>query len=237
METELIEKPVKNKFKRIDMGFMSMRLPNGLPRFAILPYGTYQNAQVSIISQWVGTQDGRTPIRDWTMENQSWTPTFERGWITRNGRFVRPQVRDDSWRRDARFLEDYFQSMGIFPHRSEVEDLVSKIPDPEMVMINLPDGMWAQAENQQFFSAEPSSAVPEIVRETNWTAQGFTNLRVAWEATWKAIKVANMRESVNPLDPILIGERDGKHWILATWDLTKLESYVVDAGGETYGGA
>ncbi len=172
METEQLTAPssVKGKYKRVDMGFVSMRLPSGLPRFAILRYDDYLVGRCSWINvqRREGDPSGSTQINDMTRHHY-WAPQPMRDFDRQTGREV----------------------------------------------LRYPPGT---------FTAEPSSQVPQVVQENirTWQKEGFENLSVAWEATWREAQPAP-----EPLDPILIGQRDGKHWILATWDLTKLESYVV----------
>lgn len=194
METEQLQAPATKKtYKRIDMGFLSMRLPNGLPRFACLPYHVYQHGSPSIIHQ-QSSNDGRTPIIDITGQAmKGWMPMIE---LVRVGDFVTlPDGRSGRATKAGRFLR------------------------------NPPWG--PSTEHSKYYSAEPSSAVPSEVRATDWKAKGFDDLRVAWEATWLELETGVPVQADAPLDPILIGTRGGKDWILATWDLTKLESYVV----------
>ena len=71
--------------------------------------------------------------------------------------------------------------------------------------------------------ASPQVTVPEsvdaIVSECG--ADMFDEILVAWEANWQ----------VTAGDPIVIGRLGAYYYIVATWDMTKLESFVNDTFG------
>lgn len=67
-------------------------------------------------------------------------------------------------------------------------------------------------------TAMPKSVVPESVAAiVEQNRERFDELLVAWEADWQPRKG----------DPIVIGRKSGYFYIVATWDLTKLESFVA----------
>ena len=74
-----------------------------------------------------------------------------------------------------------------------------------------------------FFStmtALPKSVVPEsVAAHVAGVRDKFDELLVAWEADWQPVKG----------DPIVIGRRGGYFYLVDSWDLSKLESFVVGA--------
>lgn len=68
-------------------------------------------------------------------------------------------------------------------------------------------------------TANPKSIVPEsVAAEVESVREKFDEVLVAWEADWQPRKG----------DPIVIGRRGAYYYIIAVWDLTKLESFVTD---------
>lgn len=192
---------VVKQYRRIDLGFLSMRLPNGLPRFAC----TWVEDYLAEAPAWLNvTQrgDGGSHLMHWTLDNRGF-----RAW------------------REEYTLREVLQ-MRMVPVTDELfreaqQDANKRVP----VYRGLPT--W---QGGQWYKAEVSSVMPEAIRDQlpKFAEEGFTNLRVAWECTWEQVLVAGAgrRMDSDPLDPILIGEKNGKQYILAQWDLTKLESYV-----------
>ena len=67
-------------------------------------------------------------------------------------------------------------------------------------------------------STTPSKSIPETIDAVVEEQKSrFDNVYVAWEAEWN-----------NPQgDPLIIGEKSGLFFLIAQFDLTKVESYVV----------
>ena len=69
----------------------------------------------------------------------------------------------------------------------------------------------------EFRSTYPNKTIPETIKaQVENNKEHFDKLFVAWEADWLP----------DPKDPIVIGQKGRFYFIVATWDLTKLESYV-----------
>ena len=67
-------------------------------------------------------------------------------------------------------------------------------------------------------TAYPKSVVPESVSAiVDEVRDRFDEILVAWEADWQPRKG----------DPIVIGRKEGYFYVVATWDLTQLESFVM----------
>lgn len=197
------EKPSKPRFRGIDIGFLSMRLLNGLPRFAIMPLYRYDQESPA----WVWTdRRGRCGWNEMGMD-MSLLP----GWVHSQ-------------------MDRYRRALGIGDMEELVQRLVFIHADPTSKKILYQriaqqQGSWVTEESPMtLYSALPSSKMPQQIRQRvdEALADGFVDLHVAWEATWR--ETAKLGE---PEDPICIAKKDGKWHILGQWDLTKLESYIV----------
>ena len=82
-----------------------------------------------------------------------------------------------------------------------------------------------------FFSqvtATPKVNVPESVDATvTEECEKFDEVLVAWEADWQP----------GAKDPIVIGRLGAYYYVVATWDMTELESFVADAFAEKHDAA
>ena len=69
-------------------------------------------------------------------------------------------------------------------------------------------------------TAMPKSVVPaSVAAHVDGVRERFDELLVAWEADWQPVKG----------DPIVIGRRGSYYYLVDSWDLSKLESFVVQA--------
>ena len=74
--------------------------------------------------------------------------------------------------------------------------------------------------------ATPKVNVPESVDAVVMeNADQFDELLVAWEADWQP----------GAKDPIVIGRLGAYYYVVATWDMTELESFVAEAFAEKEG--
>ena len=97
-------------------------------------------------------------------------------------------------------------------------------PNP---MTNMMDGVtfrfgefFARGDFFSTMTALPKSIVPEsVAAAVDGLRDRFDEILVAWEADWQPVKG----------DPIVIGRRGGYYYMIANWDLSKLESFVVAA--------
>lgn len=115
--------------------------------------------------------------------------------------------------------EDYVSGMscscnhdgwnGRFSDIANKEKLGRKISDPK----SYPMGTMLNP-----VSCNPTKAVPETVDAlVQENKDQFDEIFVAWEAEWNPIQE----------DPIVIGRKDDLFFIMAQWDMSKIESYVV----------
>jgi hypothetical protein len=78
--------------------------------------------------------------------------------------------------------------------------------------------MFTRGDSFNWVSAVPKAQVPESVDALVQECKDqFDEILVAWEADWQPRKG----------DPIVIGRIGGYYYIVATWDMTELESFVA----------
>jgi len=69
-------------------------------------------------------------------------------------------------------------------------------------------------------TAAPKSVVPEsVAAHVAGVRDDFDEVLVAWEADWQPVKG----------DPLVIGRRGAYYYLVDSWDLSQLESFVVGA--------
>jgi hypothetical protein len=239
--TETLSK-VKTR-RRLDIQFLTMKLMTGLPRFACIPWNEYDSEQAAMA---VMTDEGRIMLG-----GQSWdgVPADEHllnmhklgGDLVSMLAGVVDQINRSQWGRGVRQLRT--------PNWNRIESTLADIRTFREKYEGGPDKFDAdiQAASRTsyyhvrtltFYTAFPSSRMPTHIREeVNAKHDGqrrYGPVHIAWEATWaEALRLtvgAERRQMDAPLDPIAFAQDldDGKYYILGTWDLTKLESYIVD---------
>jgi len=79
--------------------------------------------------------------------------------------------------------------------------------------------LFARGDFFSDLTAMPKMVVPEDVdAQVTMIRDEFDEVLVAWEADWQPRKG----------DPIVIGRKGALYFMIATWDMTKLESFVAN---------
>lgn len=240
MTTETL--PKTKTRKRLDIQFLTMKLMTGLPRFACIPLIEYDAERAALA---VMTDEGRIMLG-----GQSWDGipadenllnmnklgtdliTMLAGVVDLINRGNRGRLlRMPNWGRIEQTLSD------IRVFREKFDGVEGKGPDAFDRAIQAPAmGRWVNIRSLTFYTAFPSSRMPKHIRsevEYKLGERKYGTVHVAWEATWtEALRLsvgAERRQMDAPLDPIAFAQdlEDGHYYILGTWDLTKLESYIV----------
>lgn len=227
--------PSTPRRKALDLGFLSMKLPNALPRFAVEPLGAYDEERAA----WaVLRESGR-------VECCSVPEAFggeHKGGLDMS---VLPSNAFEAARTVADALMRRGVSMPWDMYRPEVTlATINRVQqsDPAGFRALLADRSNPDAWRTQnsvtytYHAAFPSSRMPASIREDVSAALAtgeYGDVFVAWEAAWQEVLkltlAAGARPAGDPLDPIAFAQHKptGRYHILGTWDLTKLESYVV----------
>lgn len=86
----------------------------------------------------------------------------------------------------------------------------------------------APVKNFDNLQANPQKTIPETISAAVEDVRSrFDKIFIAWEAEWNQVNK----------DPIIFGEKRGLYYIIATFDLSEFESYVVDKFVEKEGEA
>lgn len=218
-QTETLQK-TKNR-KRIDVGFLTMKLMTGLPRFAAMPLIRYDEEAAA----WaVMNEGGRVTVG---MDNKEGGGSLDMSQLPSYARNLLGDVAN-TWQ------------MGLGYRLEETAGKLQRLRDSNPARFDEETrkrlGGWHNIGSLTYYAAFPSSRMPDAIRiqTAEALAQGnYGEVFVAWEAAWaEVLKLslgAGRRQSEAPLDPIAFAQdkRDGFFYVLGTWDLTKLESYVV----------
>jgi hypothetical protein len=240
VKTEILQKsktpaapaPARARPKIIDLGFLSMKLPNALPRFAVLPVGTYDAEQAA----WaVLRESGRVEVCRGGVAGDEDRGGLDMSQLPEEAFNVVRAVLDQLQRAGVGVMWDSFR---LEVTLAQINRLQQSAPDRfrEIVAGREADWRARQSITYTYHAAFPSSRMPAAIREQVSEALktgAYGPVHVAWEASWQEVLkltlAAGARPGADPLDPIAFARHKatGQYHVLGTWDLTKLESYVV----------
>lgn len=218
--------------KRLDIGFLTMKLMTGLPRFACIPQFQYDCERSAVA---VMTDAGRIMLG-----GQSWE-----GLPTDDNLLNMDRIGDQMFNLLSELSRVTSRNGSYFDYNNiekslaairTVRDTFEGGPTKFDETVRMVIGSRVFVRSLTFYTAFPSSRMPDDIRAQVAAAvktEVYEQVHIAWEATWtEALRLtigAERRQLDAPLDPIAFAKdkRDGKYYILGTWDLTKLESYIV----------
>lgn len=228
------EAKASTKIKVLDVGFLTMKLMNGLPRFASLPFMSYdeERAAWAILRESGRVEVGRSGNLGAAEDQGGLDFGAFPSWIQNMLMDVVEGLRRSGMGRD------------LWPDWNRPEVMLSAVRRvievngmPNITMNLQGSGRFtSQMMTYTFHAAFPSSRMPTAIRlhvEELVATKEYGPVHVAWEAAWQEVLKltvgASARPAGEPLDPIAFAKHipSGKYHVLGTWDLTQLESYIV----------